>query len=267
MAATPLRVISFGFAKMSLLDWKTNYEGQNTSPEQLMEDALASRTITLTHVGVFGMKDPLRARVHSCVKYAREHAKLNVRLVSGDHIETAKAVAIKTGILLPEEAGAQYAIMTGEEFRNDVQISSTKNQEGEVVYHVNEPDTFKEIAQNLRVLARATASDKHVLVAGLKSVNNKVVAVTGDGINDVDALNLSDVGISMGSGAAAAKEVSSIVLTGDDFEASLRAVMWGRNIFHNISRFIQFQVTVNISVLVTVFVGIIAFNQSPMTAV
>jgi magnesium-transporting ATPase (P-type) len=71
----------------------------------------------------------------------------------------------------------------------------------------------------------------------------------------------------MGSGAAAAKEVSSIVLTADDFEASLRAVMWGRNIYHNISRFIQFQVTVNISALVTIFVGIIIFNESPMTAV
>jgi len=252
---------------MSLLDWTTNYEGQQNTPEHMLEEAISSGTLPLTHIGVFGMRDPLRARVHSCVTYAREHAKLNVRLVSGDHIETAKAVAIKTGILLPEEAGAANAIMTGEEFRNEVQISSTTNAEGEIEYTVNEPDNFKEIVQNLRVLARATASDKHILVAGLKSVHKRVVAVTGDGINDVDALNLSDVGISMGTGAAAAKEVSSIVLTADDFEASLRAVMWGRNIFHNISRFIQFQVTVNISVLVTVFVGIIAFNQSPMNAV
>jgi magnesium-transporting ATPase (P-type) len=93
------------------------------------------------------------------------------------------------------------------------------------------------------------------------------VAVTGDGINDVEALEISDVGMTMNSGATAAKEVSSIILTENDFEASLRAVMWGRNIFHNISRFIQFQVTVNISALVTIFVGIIVFSNSPLNAV
>ena len=92
----------------------------------------------------------------------------------------------------------------------------------------------------LRVLARATAEDKLKLVAGLKAHwgLNKNVAVTGDGINDVEALIHSDVGMTMNSGAVAAKDVSSIILTENDFEASLRAVMWGRNIFHNISRFI-----------------------------
>jgi P-type E1-E2 ATPase len=114
------------------------------------------------------------------------------------------------------------------------------DENGENTYTVEDTEMFKDIASNLRVLARATASDKHMLVAGLKSVLNRMVAVTGDGLNDVEALNLSDVGMSMNSGAAAAKEVSSIVLTENDFEASLRAVMWGRNIFHNISRFIQF---------------------------
>jgi magnesium-transporting ATPase (P-type) len=73
--------------------------------------------------------------------------------------------------------------------------------------------------------------------------------------------------MAMNSGSAAAKEVSSIILTQNDFEASLRAVMWGRNIFHNISRFIQFQVTVNISALVTIFVGTIVFSNCPLNAV
>jgi magnesium-transporting ATPase (P-type) len=120
--------------------------------------------------------------------------------------------------------------------------------------------------KELRVIARATAADKHLLVQGLKYLN-KNVAVTGDGLNDVSALNLSDVGMAMNSGSAAAKEVSSIILTQNDFEASLRAVMWGRNIFHNISRFIQFQVTVNISALVTIFVGTIVFSNCPLNAV
>lgn len=71
----------------------------------------------------------------------------------------------------------------------------------------------------------------------------------------------------MGSGCAAAKEHSQLILTNDDFEALLKAIMWGRNIYHNITRFLQFQVTVNLSCLITVFVGICMFDQEPITSV
>jgi len=98
-------------------------------------------------------------------------------------------------------------------------------------------EAFREIAHDLRVLARADATDKLTLIVGLQMLNRRVAA-TGDGINDLDAINRADVGISMGSGVSAAQEVSDIVLTDDDFEASLRAVMWGRNIYHNITRFL-----------------------------
>lgn len=104
------------------------------------------------------------------------------------------------------------------------------------------------------------------MVTGLQQIGRKVAA-TGDGINDIDAIKKADVGISMGSGVAAAKEVSDLILTGDDFEASLRAVMWGRNIYNNITRFLQFQVTVNISILVILFIGNIVFNMPPITSV
>lgn len=94
-----------------------------------------------------------------------------------------------------------------------------------------------------------------------------MVAATGDGINDVEALGRADVGFAMGSGCSAAKEAASVVLIEDDFEAGLRAVMWGRNIYANVSRFLQFQVTVNISVIATVFFGIIILGTSPLSAV
>lgn len=242
-----------------------------------MNDAIENGDLQLTLIGTFGLRDPLRNKVQSCVKYAREHAKLNVRLVSGDHKETAKSVAQKAGILLPEEAGATYAVMSGEEFRkmvaNDIKVIHPDKEEGQEAppptYELSEQATekFKEIADNLRVLSRATASDKHKLVAGLKAVYGRNVAVTGDGINDVEALKLANVGMVMNSGVTAAKEESSIILTENDFEATLRAVMWGRNIFHNISRFLQFQVTVNVSVLVVIFVGTIVFAHSPLNAV
>jgi P-type E1-E2 ATPase len=91
----------------------------------------------------------------------------------------------------------------------------------------------------LRVLARAIPKDKHLLVVGLKELG-KAVAVTGDGINDVDALSSGDVGFAMGSGCSMAKDSSDMILIDDNFEATMHAVMWGRNIYDNVRRFVQF---------------------------
>ncbi len=91
----------------------------------------------------------------------------------------------------------------------------------------------------MRVLARATASDKYLLVVGLKALGHQV-ASTGDGINDRESVAKADVGLAMGSGQAAVKDVADMIIIDDDFEATLRAIMWGRNIILNISRFLQF---------------------------
>jgi magnesium-transporting ATPase (P-type) len=127
-------------------------------------------------------------------------------------------------------------------------------------------DAFMTILDDVKVLARANSDDKLLMVIGLKN-SGKTVAVTGDGINDIEALENSDVGIAMGSGCSAAKQVSSLILADDDFESVIRAVMWGRNIYHNCGRFLQFQMTVNVSVLLLVIVGIITFGEPPMNPV
>lgn len=268
MAAQPLRVMTLAYVEMDEGTWASNYGNTGATPEQAIEEAFQNGALPLVYIGSFGLKDSLRPKVQSCIAYARDSAQLNVRLVSGDHIETAKAIAYKAGILRNSEAGRQYSVMSAVDFREAVGglVHRTDEETGERRLQVENPHVFHEIALNLKVLARATAADKHLLVVGLRNLGKKV-AVTGDGINDVEALAFADVGISMGSGVSAAKESSSIVLTEDDFEASLRAVMWGRNIYHNITRFIQFQVTVNISCLLTVIVGIILFGQTPMNSV
>ena len=106
------------------------------------------------------------------------------------------------------------------------------------------------------MLARAIPYDKHLLVVGLRDLG-LTVAVTGDGINDVDALRSADVGLSMGSGCSVAKDASDMILMDNNFDSTMKAVMWGRNIYANVKRFIQFQVTVNFSALACVFISAI----------
>jgi len=271
MAARPLRVLGFAYAEMDVDTWNSQYENQGTATEKTLEEALASGKLGLTYLATFGLRDPLRDVVASAVSHARVDAQITVRLVSGDHLETAKAVAERAGILTAEEAGQPFACMSAEDFRAAVGnfINEEEVVDGKTIYHpsVENAAHFREdIYPALRVLARATAADKHLLVAGLKSMA-KVVAATGEGINDVAALRRADVGLAMGSGCSAAKEAASLVLTDDDFQASLRGIMWGRNIFHNVARFLQFQITVNISVIFTVFVGCCFFAESPISAV
>lgn len=113
------------------------------------------------------------------------------------------------------------------------------DDEGRAEESLQNKDVFKQIAAKLKVLARAIPYDKHLLVVGLKELGH-CVAVTGDGINDVDALRSGDVGLSMGSGCSVAKDASDMILMDDNFDSTMKAVMWGRNIYANVKRFIQF---------------------------
>jgi P-type E1-E2 ATPase len=96
---------------------------------------------------------------------------------------------------------------------------------------------FGKIMEHLKVINRARPIHKEMIVNGLKELGKKVI-VTGDSINDQQAIKAADVGLAMGSGCSAAKEVSDVILTTNDFEATIRAIMWGRNIYHNVGRFL-----------------------------
>lgn len=117
------------------------------------------------------------------------------------------------------------------------------------------------------MLARCTPEDKFVLVTGLMD-EGKVVAVTGDGTNDAPALNKANVGFSMGiAGTNVAQNASDIVLTNDDFCSVLTAVKYGRNIYDNVRKFLQFQLTVNVAAMFIVFSGALIFEDAPLTPV
>lgn len=191
-------------------------------------------------------------------------------MVTGDNIDTAKAIAVEAGILRPEEANSEYVCMDGKTFREvcgglkQLEDPSDRNLLKE---EIGNKSAFRQVARRLKVLARSTPEDKYMLVTGLKEMNS-VVAVTGDGTNDAPALKKADVGFAMGiTGTEVAKEASDIILLDDNFASIITAVKWGRNIYTNVRKFLQFQLTVNVVAMFIVFLGGVVVADPPLTSV
>ncbi|CAK7212506.1 plasma membrane calcium [Sporothrix eucalyptigena] len=201
----------------------------------------------LVFIGVFGIYDPLRPGVPEAVT-ACQNAGVTVRMVTGDNLGTAKAIARQCGILSSDED----VVMEGTQFRNmsDAALDAA--------------------LPHLKVLARSSPSDKERLVVRLRETG-KIVAVTGDGTNDAAALSAADVGFSMGglSGTEVAREASDIVLTNDDFTSVVKAIMWGRAVNDSTKKFLQFQITITLTSVMTAFISAIANadEQSVLTPV
>ena len=131
---------------------------------------------------------------------------------------------------------------------------------------IKEPQKFIELITNLKVMARSQPIHKYALVLGLKSLG-KIVAVTGDGTNDAPALSKSDVGFSMFAGTDIAKEASDIVIMDNNFSSLVVAIIYGRNIYDNIRKFLQFQLTVNFCACLLVFICACIGNETPLTTI
>uniref|UniRef100_A0A452QVP1 Calcium-transporting ATPase n=1 Tax=Ursus americanus TaxID=9643 RepID=A0A452QVP1_URSAM len=212
----------------------------------------------LTCIAVVGIEDPVRPEVPEAIKKC-QRAGITVRMVTGDNINTARAIATKCGILHP---GEDFLCLEGKDFNRRI-----RNEKGEI-----EQERIDKIWPKLRVLARSSPTDKHTLVKGIidstVSEQRQVVAVTGDGTNDGPALKKADVGFAMGiAGTDVAKEASDIILTDDNFTSIVKAVMWGRNVYDSISKFLQFQLTVNVVAVIVAFTGACITQDSPLKAV
>lgn len=212
----------------------------------------------LTCICVVGIEDPVRHEVPEAISKC-QRAGITVRMVTGDNINTARAIATKCGILQP---GEDFLCLEGKEFNQEI-----RNEKGEV-----EQDRLDKVWPKLRVLARSSPTDKHTLVKGIIDSTvggtRQVVAVTGDGTNDGPALKKADVGFAMGiAGTDVAKEASDIILTDDNFTSIVKAVMWGRNVYDSISKFLQFQLTVNVVAVIVAFTGACITQDSPLKAV
>ena len=148
------------------------------------------------------------------------------------------------------------------------QIEKTKNLKNIKIKNdtIKNKKNFIEIIKNLKVMARSQPLHKYALVLGLKELN-QIVAVTGDGTNDAPALSKSDVGFSMFSGTDIAKESSDIVILNNNFSSLLIAIIYGRNIYDNIRKFLQFQLTVNFCACLLVFICACIGNETPLTTI
>ena len=258
-------------------------------------DAFEAET-GMTSIALIGIEDPLRAEVPAAIDKCYQ-AGIDVRMVTGDNPNTAVSIAYQAGIL------RDFHFRDGTTERVADNLKENVLMEGKVfrskVYRVSEEDerkkefdqtAFDKIWPHLRVLARSSPDDKLTLAHGLNQSNlfadkefcrridaedgikifpdRQVVAMTGDGTNDAPALKRADIGFAMGiAGTQIAKDAADIILLDDNFASIVTAARWGRNVYASIQKFLQFQLTVNISAVVTALVGVFSVQTSPLAAI
>ncbi|XP_062183925.1 calcium-transporting ATPase 5, plasma membrane-type isoform X2 [Phragmites australis] len=237
MAAVSLRCVAFAY-RTHVMDDVPNEDQR--ADWKLPED-------NLIMLGIVGIKDPCRPGVRDSVRMCTA-AGIKVRMVTGDNLQTARAIALECGILTDPNV-SEPIIIEGKTFRALPDLER------------------EEAAEKISVMGRSSPNDKLLLVKALRK-RGHVVAVTGDGTNDAPALHEADIGLSMGiQGTEVAKESSDIIILDDNFASVVRVVRWGRSVYANIQKFIQFQLTVNIAALIINVVAAVSSGNVPLNAV
>ncbi len=292
-----LRTICIAFKDLNQ-EQVTSYKEKDENKLNLIEKD------GFTLIGIFGIKDQLREGVATAVDKC-QGAGIQVVMVTGDNVDTANAIARECHIIndeIEEDAKKNNKVISyvGKDFydkiggmkcdsceldlkfctcpRTEGQAEAFKKKKQELDPNFDEEvplrkerivdmEKFKEICHDIRVIARSRPEDKYTMVYGLRELGD-VVAVTGDGTNDAPALSKSDVGFAMGiSGTDIAKQAADIIILDDNFATIVQAVKWGRNIYDNIRKFIQFQLTVNICACLLVFIASCIGKETPLSAI
>lgn len=225
-----LRALTLAYRDFDSARWNDNKDGNGFEEDLIL-------------IGVVAIEDPLRPEVPDSVLQC-QRAGITVRMITGDNILTARKIASDCHILTPDGTA-----MEGPAFEQLTDIEALN------------------ALTTLQVLARSRPQDKLRLVELLTGAG-EVVAVTGDGTNDAPALSAASVGLAMGlAGTEVAKNAADIIILDDNFASIVKSVLWGRCIYDNIRKFLQFQLTVNVVALVVAFLGAITKYGTPLTAV
>ena len=237
---------------------------------------------SLTLFAVIGIKDILRQEVPQAVLDCKK-AGIKVRMVTGDNKITARAIAKECHIVDSQDELSM--VLEGPDFMTRIggvvcencktpecdcaldEKSAKKNNKPIRKDTIKNAHEFNKIYKHIDVLARSRPEDKYAMVVGLKE-RNHVVAVTGDGTNDAPALKKADVGFAMGiSGTEVARDAAAIILLDDNFSSLVKAVMWGRNIYDSIRKFLQFQLTVNVVAVGIELIGAAVLEMEVLTPI
>eukprot|EP00340_Litonotus_pictus_P000633 CAMPEP_0170521718 /NCGR_PEP_ID=MMETSP0209-20121228/7085_1 /TAXON_ID=665100 ORGANISM="Litonotus pictus, Strain P1" /NCGR_SAMPLE_ID=MMETSP0209 /ASSEMBLY_ACC=CAM_ASM_000301 /LENGTH=1049 /DNA_ID=CAMNT_0010808745 /DNA_START=1 /DNA_END=3150 /DNA_ORIENTATION=- len=283
-ASQCMRTLAIGFKEFT----DKKLEGNNAEGMEFFEPLLNEITLT----ALFGIADAPRPEVPDSIDDCSK-AGVTVRMVTGDNIKTAIAIAQDVRIISPREGNeslqrikavedgdkgglnmpSRIIALEGNEFRElsggYIKIEDGKDKVGKIKYRYElaSQEKFKKTTENLKVIARASPDDKFLLVLGLKQLNN-IVAVTGDGTNDAPAMKKSDVGFAMGKrGTDIAKAASDIVLLDDSFHSIITAMKYGRNVYDCIRKFLQFQLTCNVVAVFMTLLGGVILKDSPLTSI
>ena len=198
-----------------------------------------SREEGMTFLGIVGMRDPARPEAAEAVEIFR-HAGVTTVMITGDHVDTAYAIARQLGI-----AGHRSQCITGQEL-------------GRL-----DDNAFARRIRDIRVYARVTPAQKVRIVKGLQQ-NGEIVAMTGDGVNDAPSLKAADIGVAMGSGVDVAKQAADMILTDDNFATIEKAIEEGRGVYENIRKSVIFLLSSNLGELMTMFVAVALGLASPL---
>jgi len=202
------------------------------------------KSTPLTFTALYIIKDEIRREVIPAVSECRS-AGIQVVMITGDHADTARAIASECGILHSAE---DEILLDGSEMRSMTDDELTKK------------------LSKIRVISRVTPADKSRLVRIAKS-SGHITGMTGDGVNDAPALKAADVGFAMGSGTDIAREAGDIVITDDNFVSITKAVLYGRTIFAGIRKFITFQLTMNLAAVGVSVLGTMFGIEHPVTVI
>eukprot|EP00347_Sterkiella_histriomuscorum_P008515 403344807 len=261
-----LRSVLFASADLTVEEYESLKLANNDFQSEQDKQALESN---LTLVGGYALRDFLRCESMSSISQSRK-AGINVRVVTGDNLQLAKIIAQECGIITQEEAEEEYVCMEGKQFRDicgGLVRQPHATEEGKFSEEIANQGMFRVIKDKLKILARATPEDKYMLVTGLQQGQDSIVAVTGDSKSDAPILQKADVGFALGMYSSDEAKQSADVILMNDIQGIVQAVRWGRNTQENVRKLLQFQLTVNFTIMIVLVVSGFFKNDAPFTTV